>query len=143
MVPLPVLWEDIEVFFGKYGFESSDAVGQNKRFSPCLRRLTGSFCKFLGGRRGSTWVFCSGFQKDLGHKESVFLLVFSFSSPNGGLILFRVFHILWEGSGPADIEGSSLYPLPQCLFLSYHMASFTSRRASVHLYFSGFVITKS
>jgi len=54
MVPLPVLWEDIEVFLGKYGFEFSDAVGQNERFSLCLRRLTGFFCKFLGGRRGGT-----------------------------------------------------------------------------------------
>jgi len=54
MVPLPVLWEDVEVFLGKYGFESSDAVGWSERFSPCLRGSTGSFRKFLGGRRGGT-----------------------------------------------------------------------------------------
>jgi len=51
---LPVLWKDVEVFLGKYRFESSDAVGQNERFSPCLCGLMGSFCKFLGGHRGST-----------------------------------------------------------------------------------------
>jgi len=54
MVPLPVLREDVEVFLGKYGLESSDAVGRNERFLLCLRRSTGSFCKFLGGRRGGT-----------------------------------------------------------------------------------------
>jgi len=54
MVPLPVLREDIEVFLGKYELESSDAVGRNEGFLPCLRGLTGSFCKFLGGRRGGT-----------------------------------------------------------------------------------------
>jgi len=48
--------------------------------------------------------------------------------------------MLWKRSGPADIEGSSLHPLPQCLFLSYHTASFTLRKASVHLYFSGLPI---
>jgi len=52
MVPLPVLQEDVEVFFGKYGLESSDAVGWNKGCLLCLCGLTGSFCKFLGGRRG-------------------------------------------------------------------------------------------
>jgi len=43
----------VEVFFGKYRLKSSDVVGQNKRFLPCLHRLTGSFCKFLGDHRGS------------------------------------------------------------------------------------------
>jgi len=32
MVPLPVLQKDIEVFLGKYGLESSDAVGWNEGF---------------------------------------------------------------------------------------------------------------
>ena len=54
MVPLPVLREDVEVFLGKYRLESSDAVRRNEGFLPCLRRLTGSFCKFLEGCRGST-----------------------------------------------------------------------------------------
>jgi len=54
MVLLPVLWEDVEVFLGKYGFESSDAVRQNERFSLCLHGSMGFFCKFLGGRRGGT-----------------------------------------------------------------------------------------
>jgi len=48
--------------------------------------------------------------------------------------------VLQKGSGPADIEGSSLHPLLQRLFLSYHAASFIARRASVHLYFSGLPI---
>ena len=48
--------------------------------------------------------------------------------------------MLRKGSGPTDVEGSSLHPLPRRLFLSYHVASFTSRRASVHLYFSGLLI---
>jgi len=48
--------------------------------------------------------------------------------------------MFWEESGLADVEGSSLHPLLRHLFLSYHMASFTSRRASVHLYFSGLPI---
>jgi len=48
--------------------------------------------------------------------------------------------MLWKGSGPADVEGSSLHPLLRRLFLSYHAASFTSRRALVHLYFSGLPI---
>ena len=48
--------------------------------------------------------------------------------------------MLRKGSGLADVEGSSLHPLLQRLFLSYHAASFTSRRASVHLYFSGLSI---
>jgi len=64
------------------------------------------------------------------------LLILNFTCPNRGLILFRVFRVLQKGSGPADVEGSSLYPLPRRLFLSYHAASFTARRASVHLYFS-------
>jgi len=68
------------------------------------------------------------------------LLIFNFTHPNGGLILFRVFRVLRKGSGLADVEGSSLHPLLQRLFLSYHAASFTSRRASVHLYFSGLSI---
>ena len=41
---------------------------------------------------------------------------------------------------PIRPYSSGLYPLPRCLFLSYHTASFTSRRASVHLYFSGLLI---
>ena len=88
IVPLPVLREDVEVFFGKYGLESSDAIGQNERFLPCLCGSMGSFCKFLGGHRGGTYVFCNGVQEDSGHEESVPWLVFSFTSPNGGLILF-------------------------------------------------------
>jgi len=52
MVLLPVLWEDVKVFLGKYGFESSDAIGQNERFPLRLHGSTGSFCKFLGGHRG-------------------------------------------------------------------------------------------
>ena len=48
--------------------------------------------------------------------------------------------MLRKGSGPADVEGSSLYLLPRRLFLSYHAASFIARRASVHLYFSGLPI---
>ena len=48
--------------------------------------------------------------------------------------------MLWKGSRPADIKGSSLHPLPRRLFLSYHVVSFTSRRASVHLYFSSLPI---
>jgi len=48
--------------------------------------------------------------------------------------------MLRKRSGLADIEGSSLHLLPRHLFLSYHAAFFTSRRASVHLYFSGLPI---
>jgi len=140
MVPLPVLWEDVEVFLGKYGFESSDAVGRNERFSPCLRGSMGSLCEFLGGRRGCTQLFRSGFREDSGHEQSVSLLILNFTCPNRGLILCRVFRVLQKGSGPADVEGSSLYPLPRRLFLSYHAASFTSRGASVHLHFSGLPI---
>jgi len=54
MVPLPMLWEDIEVFLGKYKLESSDAVRQNERFLLYLYGSIGSLCKFLGGRRGCT-----------------------------------------------------------------------------------------
>jgi len=54
MVLLPVLWEDVEVFLGKYGLKSFDAVGQDEGFLPCFRGLTSSFCEFLGGRRGGT-----------------------------------------------------------------------------------------
>jgi len=54
MVSLPVLWEDVEVFLGKYRLESSDTVRRDERFSPYLRGSTGSFGKFLGGCRGST-----------------------------------------------------------------------------------------
>ena len=61
-------------------------------------------------------------------------------SLNGGLILFQVFCILWRGSRLVDVEGSGLYPLLQRLFLSYHTASFTSRRISVHLHFSSLPI---
>jgi len=43
--------------------------------------------------------------------------------------------MLRKGSGPADVEGFSLHLLSRHLFLSYHAASFTLRRASVHLYF--------
>jgi len=68
------------------------------------------------------------------------LLILNFTCPNGGLILFRVFHVLWKGSGLADVEGSSLHLLPRRLFLSYHAESFTSRRALVHLYFSSLPI---
>jgi len=48
--------------------------------------------------------------------------------------------MLQKRSRPADVEGSSLYPLSRCLFLSYHTTSFTLRRVSVHLYFSGLPI---
>ena len=65
---------------------------------------------------------------------------YSFSSLNGGLILFRVFCILWRRSRSADVEGSSLHPLPQRLFPLYHTTSFASRKASVHLYFSSLPI---
>ena len=58
----------------------------------------------------------------------------------GGLVLFRIFRILWAGSGPADIEGSGLYPLLRRLFLSYHMASFALRRTLVRLHFSGLLV---
>ena len=54
MVPLPVLREDVEVFLGKYGLESFDAVGRDEGFLPCLRGSTSSFCEFLGGHRGGT-----------------------------------------------------------------------------------------
>ena len=40
----------------------------------------------------------------------------------------------------ADVEGSSLHSPLRRLFLSYHMAFFASRRASVHLYFSSLPI---
>jgi len=61
-------------------------------------------------------------------------------SPNRDFILFQVFHILQRRSRLADIEGFSLHPLLQCLFLLYHTASSASRRASVHLHFSGLPI---
>jgi len=48
--------------------------------------------------------------------------------------------MLRKRSGLADVEGFSLHSLLQHLFLSYHMASFTPRRASVHLYFSSLPI---
>jgi len=54
MVLLPVLWENVKVFFGKYGLKSSDAIGRNEKFLLCLCESMGFFCKFLGGRRGST-----------------------------------------------------------------------------------------
>jgi len=100
----------------------------------------GSFYKFLGNRKGSTWVFHSGLWEDSGHKKLVLWLVFSFTSPNGGLVLFQVFCILWKGSRPADIESSGLHPLPRHLFLLYHTTSFALRRALVHLHFSGLPI---
>jgi len=48
--------------------------------------------------------------------------------------------MLWKGSGLTDVEGSSLHPLLRRLFLSYYVASFTSRRVLVHPYFSGLPI---
>jgi len=48
MVPLPVLWEDVEVFLGKYKFESFSTVRWGERSSLCFQESTGSFCKFLG-----------------------------------------------------------------------------------------------
>ena len=78
--------EDVEVFLGKYGLESSDAVGQNERFLLCFYGSMGSFCKFLGGHRGGMQVFYSRLQKNSGHEESVPWLIFSFTSPNGGLV---------------------------------------------------------
>jgi len=45
--------------------------------------------------------------------------------------------MLWRGSRSTDVDGFSLYLLPQRLFLSYYMASFTSGGTSVHLHFSG------
>ena len=36
MVPLPVLREDVKVFFGEYRFEPPDVVGQSKKYSLCL-----------------------------------------------------------------------------------------------------------
>jgi len=48
--------------------------------------------------------------------------------------------MLQKRSGLADIEGSGLHPLLQRLFLLYYTESFTSRRASVHLYFSSLPI---
>jgi len=48
--------------------------------------------------------------------------------------------MLRKRSGLADVEGFSLHSLSRRLFLSYHTASFTPRRASVYLYFSGLPI---
>ena len=44
--------------------------------------------------------------------------------------------MLWRGSGSTDVDGFSLHLLPQCLFLLYYVASFTSGGTSVHLHFS-------
>jgi len=45
--------------------------------------------------------------------------------------------MLRRGSRSTDVDGFSLYLLPQRLFLSYYTASFTSGGTSVHLHFSG------
>ena len=44
--------------------------------------------------------------------------------------------MLWRGSRSTDVDGFSLHLLPQCLFLLYYVASFTSGGTSVHLHFS-------
>ena len=100
----------------------------------------GSFRKLLGDHRGGTKVFRSGFREDSCHEEFVPLLVFNLAYLEGGLVFFRVFCILWKRSRSTDIDGSDLYFPPQCLFFSYRAVSFTSRRAPIHLHFSGLPI---
>jgi len=68
------------------------------------------------------------------------LLVFNLVYPEGGLVFFRVFHILQRGSGSTDVDSFSLHLLPRHLFLSYYVTSFTLRGTSVHLHFSGLPI---
>jgi len=68
------------------------------------------------------------------------LLIFNFTCSERGLVLFRVFHILWRGSRSTDVGSSGLYFLPQHLFFLDHTVSFVLRRASVHLYLSGLPI---
>jgi len=140
MILLPVLWEDVEVFLGEYRFEPPDIIEQSERCSLCLQGTMGSLCEFLGGYRGSTYVFHSRLREDSCYKESVPLLIFNLASPDGGLLLLQVFHVLQRGSRSADVEGSSLHSLLRHLFLPYHMVFFASRRASVHLYFSSLPI---
>jgi len=48
--------------------------------------------------------------------------------------------MLWRGSGSTDVDGFSLHLLPQYLFLSYYVASFTSGGTLVHLHFSGLLV---
>ena len=48
--------------------------------------------------------------------------------------------MLRGGSRSTDVNGFSLHLLPQCLFLLYYAASFTSGRTAVHLHFSGLPI---
>ena len=48
--------------------------------------------------------------------------------------------MLRGGSRSTDVDGFSLHLLPQCLFLSYYMASFTSGGTAVHLHFSSLPI---
>jgi len=68
------------------------------------------------------------------------LLVFNPAYPERGFVLFRVLCILQRRSGSTDVDGSDLRFPPRRLFFSYRAASFTSRRASIHLYFSGLPI---
>jgi len=68
------------------------------------------------------------------------LLIFNLAYLEGGLVFFRVFRIFWRGSGLTDVDGSGLhFPLRRS-FLSYRVASFTSRGAPIHLHFSGLPI---
>ena len=87
MVPLSVLWKDVEVFLGEYRFESPDAVGQSERCSPCLRGVTGFHCEFLGGHGGSAYIFCSRLREDSCYEKSVLLLIFNLASSDEGLAL--------------------------------------------------------
>jgi len=85
-------------------------------------------------------VFCSRFQEDPRHEESVLLLIFNLTYPEGGLVFFRVFCILWRRSRSTDVDGSDLHFPLQHLFLSYCTASFTLREAPIYLHFSGLPI---
>jgi len=68
------------------------------------------------------------------------LLIFNLAYLEGGLVFFRVFRIFWRRSGLTDVDGSGLHFPLRCSFLSYRVASFTSRGAPIHLHFSGLPI---
>jgi len=80
------------------------------------------------------------FRENPRHEESVPLLVFNLAHPEGGLVFFQVFRIFQRGSESTDVDGSGLCFPPQCSFLSYRVASFTSRGTPIHLHFLGLPI---
>ena len=85
MIPLAVLRQYVEVFFGEHGLELCDVGGQRSGSSLCLFATPGSLCETLGGRSHRSEIGLNELRKEVRKEELVSRL------PIGGIRLRRGF----------------------------------------------------